>query len=191
MKGKVRVFCRVRPMVKSEVERGCQPIASLIDDFNLTLETRHGPKVFPYDSCFGPNVSQDQIFEDTKRLIQSAIDGYNVCIFAYGQTGSGKTYTMYGTKERPGITPRAIEEVYHVLSQMESFCDIKVSCYMVELYMDTLIDLLVGKENKKPQQNLEIKEDINGMVYIQNVTVKVLFIIMGLYILDQTSHSEG
>ena len=25
---------------------------------------------------------------------QSALDGYNVCVFAYGQTGSGKTYTM-------------------------------------------------------------------------------------------------
>lgn len=37
-----------------------------------------------------------QVFEDTKHLVQSAVDGYNVCIFAYGQTGSGKTFTIYG-----------------------------------------------------------------------------------------------
>lgn len=172
MKGKVRVFCRIRPMLRNEIERGCKVVANPIDDFNLSLETRqHGSKVFPYDSCFGPNATQDQIFEDSKRLVQSAVDGYNVCIFAYGQTGSGKTYTMYGSKEKPGITPRAIEELYHILSQMESFCDIKVSCHMVELYKDTLIDLLVGKENKKTQPPLEIKEDMKGMVYIQNVTV--------------------
>ena len=45
-----------------------------------------------------------QVFEDTKHLVQSAVDGYNVCIFAYGQTGSGKTFTIYGTDDNPGIT---------------------------------------------------------------------------------------
>ena len=43
-----------------------------------------------------------QVFEDTKHLVQSAVDGYNVCIFAYGQTGSGKTFTIYGTNDNPG-----------------------------------------------------------------------------------------
>lgn len=171
MKGKVRVFCRIRPLIKSEVDKECQIVATQIDEFNLNLETEYGPKVFPYDSCFGPTSTQDQIFEDSKRLIQSAVDGYNVCIFAYGQTGSGKTYTMYGSKEKPGITPRSIDELYHILAQMESFCDIKVSCHMLELYMDTLIDLLVSKENKKTQPPLEIKEDIKGAVYVQNITV--------------------
>jgi hypothetical protein len=29
-------------------------------------------------------------------VVESAFQGYNVCIFAYGQTGSGKTFTMMG-----------------------------------------------------------------------------------------------
>jgi Kinesin-like protein len=180
MKGKVRVFCRIRPMLPSELNRGCQPIITPIDDFNISLETRNGPKTFSYDSCFGPNTTQEQVFEDTKRLIQSAVDGYNVCIFAYGQTGSGKTYTMHGTPENPGITPRAADELFNLLSNMQNFCDINVSLHMVELYLDTLIDLLPQKGLKKPL-HLEIKEDIKGMVYIQNVCViNVLFFVKSL-----------
>ena len=29
-------------------------------------------------------------------VVESAFQGYNICIFAYGQTGSGKTFTMMG-----------------------------------------------------------------------------------------------
>jgi hypothetical protein len=37
---------------------------------------------------FHPGCSQERVFEDTRHLVQSAVDGYNVCIFAYGQTGA-------------------------------------------------------------------------------------------------------
>ena len=44
--------------------------------------------------------------------MQSAFDGYNVCVFCYGQTGSGKTYTITGEKSNPGIIYRAMESLF-------------------------------------------------------------------------------
>lgn len=57
----------------------------------------------------------------SQNLIQSTVDGYNVCIFAYGQTGSGNTYTMIGGKDdnnqivAPGIAPRAFETIFELV----------------------------------------------------------------------------
>ena len=58
MKGKVRVYCRVRPLSKSEIDKSCKAIVTVLDDFNIKLETKNGPKKFSYDSCFGPNTTQ-------------------------------------------------------------------------------------------------------------------------------------
>ena len=63
-----------------------------------TRDNGYEEKMYSFDSCFGDNINQDAVFEDTKMLMQSAIDGVNVCVFAYGQTGSGKTYTIQGTE---------------------------------------------------------------------------------------------
>lgn len=97
-KGQIRLFCRVRPLTKSELEReeSKHMAINIQDDMNLSIMGKNGTKHYTFDSIFGPKSKQDDVFEDSKRLIQSAIDGFNVCIFAYGQTGSGKTFTIQG-----------------------------------------------------------------------------------------------
>ena len=68
--------------------------------------------------------------------MQSALDGYNVCLFAYGQTGSGKTYTIQGSPENPGIVPRALEELFILKNTKEQSYSLEFECFMVELYLE-------------------------------------------------------
>lgn len=65
------------------------------------------PSHLPFDTC------QAAVFEEVSDLVQSALDGFKVCLFSYGQTGAGKTHTMQGSRsfEGQGIIPRAIAKV--------------------------------------------------------------------------------
>jgi len=173
MKGKIRVFCRVRPLSEKENEMGSQPIVNIVDEFTVKVDTKYGPKAFSFDAAFGPDTSQDKVFEDTKRLVQSAVDGYNVCIFAYGQTGAGKTFTIQGSDSNPGIAPRSFQEMERILQSMNNYT-YSMECYMVELYLDTLTDLLLPKEQRKNPPHLDIKEDMKGMIFVQGVTKHII-----------------
>ena len=86
MKGAIRLFCRIRPLSNNELSREESkiPIALSKDEFTVELHGKTQNVNYNFDSVFGPDSTQDQVFEETRRLVQSAIDGFNVCIFAYG-----------------------------------------------------------------------------------------------------------
>ena len=89
LKGAIRVYARCRPFAKYELERGCEQVVKFVDDTALKVRGARGDKEFEFDAAFSPASTQDEVFEDTRRLIESFLDGFNVCLFAYGQTGSG------------------------------------------------------------------------------------------------------
>jgi len=172
LKGKIRVYCRVRPMLPFEKNRGQEISVSVPDDMTITHAWKSEAKdrEYVFDSVFTPDIRQEVVFESTKHLVQSAVDGYNVCIFAYGQTGSGKTFTIYGSDSQPGLTPRGITELFSILERDSVKFTSSVKCYMLELYQNTVVDLLAP--SKKKPVKLDIKTDAGGMVVVQGAVVE-------------------
>lgn len=170
MKGRIRVYVRVRPMGRSEAAKGCRDAVVKDGKLSVLVQGANGEgskKVFDFDHVFGGSEgnTQTDVFKDTKHLCMSVVDGYNVCIFAYGQTGSGKTFTMIGAGDvstclKPngdfddlaGITPRAVSELFRLLNERHAQVEFEVEVQMFQLYRDGLDDLLAetskGKDKK-------------------------------------------
>ena len=81
---------------------------------------------FSFDKSFPPETPQAAVFTELSELVQSVLDGYNVCVFAYGQTGSGKTFTIEGIttdtdepEKLAGIIPRAVAQIFESVKLME------------------------------------------------------------------------
>ncbi|XP_018022795.2 kinesin-like protein KIN-14I isoform X1 [Hyalella azteca] len=171
MKGKIRVFCRLRPPTELERRRGSEDVTQVEDQFSLGVNSTRGYKSFVFDRVFKPHESQEAVFQDTNALIQSAMDGYNTTIMAYGQTGSGKTYTMIGEAGSPGIAPRAFNRLFELAEEGRARQEVQIHCYMLELYNDKLIDLLRGNSHIEPEK-LEVKRDKRGSVHVQGALVR-------------------
>ncbi|CAL9027433.1 unnamed protein product [Prunus brigantina] len=172
MKGKIRVFCRLRPLNEKEIADKERGTTTSVDEFTVEHPWKDDKlKQHTYDRVFDGNATQQDVFEDTRAsfLLFSSVDGYNVCIFAYGQTGSGKTYTIYGSDANPGLTPRATAELFKIMKRDSNKFSFSLKAYMVEVYQDTLVDLLLPKNSKRLK--LDIKKDSKGMVSVENITV--------------------
>jgi len=182
LKGNIRVVIRMRPLLKNErpsqVSNGKVEIK---DDTTVGVtSSATGLKLFDFYRAFSDVSSQVEIFDEIKPLMQSAIDGFNICFMAYGQTGTGKTYTIYGeeSEKNKGILPRACEDLFYHLKRMgvqdedpqkyatSDTCTFTVKCSMVELYVDTLYDLL---DTKNKDKKIEIRQNPSGGTFLQGV----------------------
>ncbi|OVA03909.1 Kinesin [Macleaya cordata] len=170
LKGNIRVFCRIRPLIEEEKFGDLRSVVALDSSKVLLKLAENKSKQYSFDKVFDPGSSQDEVFSEVEPVIKSAVDGYNACIFAYGQTGTGKTFTMEGTHDCPGVVPRAIEELFKQAADSNHTFIITFS--MLEIYMGNLRDLLVPQMTKPTDamtQCLSIQTDPKGGIEIENL----------------------
>ena len=151
MKGQLRVSCRIRPLsVKEKAQQSDHAVYALDSSHvAIVLPELDTPRVFEFDSVFRPDCSQqvmEEIFDDCRDLVQSAVDGHNVTVMTYGQTGAGKTYTLFGNKHQEGLAQYMIREVFARLGDQEGEVSehpkVTVCGSALELYNNHFIDLL-------------------------------------------------
>ncbi|XP_050045529.2 uncharacterized protein [Dermacentor andersoni] len=175
MKGKIRVCCRVKPLTTDQQNKDALSVIDATDDYTLVVHAPRGDKEFTFDRVFMPHHTQEDVFGETNSLVQSAMDGYNVCIFAYGQTGSGKTYTLTGVSnteqlQAEGIAPRAFRRMFELVKENEMKQSFVVTATFVELYNERFVDLL--KANSNPEEKLEVRKDSSGHTFVPGVTTE-------------------
>lgn len=168
LKGNIRVFCRVRPTLSEEsddraeigfpdADTDCKEVAIQGPEQKSAMgNISKSTSAFSFDRVFSPSSQNAEIFEEISQLVQSALDGYNVCIFCYGQTGSGKTYTM---SSLDGMIPRTVTQIYETAKSLEEKgWKYTMEGSFIEVYNETLNDLL-GKAEEWEKKKHEIRHD--------------------------------
>lgn len=205
LKGNIRVFCRIRPLLPEErqptTENLFQPVARSCGrglEVYAPVDAKKGrprndrppfaaesapasganerPKwVFQFDRVFDALSTQKQVFEEISQLVQSALDGYKVCIFAYGQTGSGKTFTMIGDHQNPGMIPLSVRQIFaHAAKLSEQGYVFSFEACFLEIYNEHIRDLLakesVATGDSTEPNKFAIKVDrATGSTYVSDV----------------------
>ncbi|KAJ3358982.1 hypothetical protein GGF32_009847 [Allomyces javanicus] len=207
LKGNIRVFCRVRPMLPKELEREENRMARMVFapsgkavELVEVSKSADGSKTvtkplpFAFDRVFDPSATQTAVFDEISQLVQSALDGYNVCIFAYGQTGSGKTFTMEGAGPSPtdaalidvddavalnaaayaddhrGMIPRAVDQIFASAAALkEQGWTYSFKAQYIEIYNETLRDLL-APPNATTTTKYQIQH-ANGRTIVTDATL--------------------
>lgn len=153
--GSIRVNVRVRPFITNDKFEDQKTPTVTCDSRNelslripsgiLKSENHQQEYYFNFERIYPSTSTQDNLFSELSSLIQSSIDGHNVCVFSYGQTGAGKTYTMLGGEDSQslGLLPRTVDLLFARAEQLEKVgvkCSFGV-CF-TEIYNNKMVNLL-------------------------------------------------
>jgi hypothetical protein len=119
--------------------------------------------VWEFDRVFGGDASQASVFEEVRPMAAAVLDGVAACVFAYGATGSGKTHSMIGPVSARGCNYRLLTELMRLAAEREASHAHAVRVSLVEVYNDTLVDLLADETPKRRLRLPDDTEDTGAM----------------------------
>lgn len=175
------MYVRCRPFLRCDGDEAVAGQASLTfhpegTSVSVAVPGRTGQS-FNFDHVFSMGSSQEEVYSNIEDLVQSALDGYRVCIFSYGQTGSGKTHTMTGDHTDEGIIPRSVRQILSNAIELQNNAGWKISleASIVELYNEDVRDLLcpaaassavAGSDKDKLKISImQGRVNVSGLVY--------------------------
>jgi kinesin family protein C2/C3 len=88
--------------------------------------------------------------------------------FVLSFLGSGKTFTMEGYGANIGVSPRAINELFHQIEGVKESSTYSLSLSMLEIYNETIRDLLDSSKATN-KDKLDIRQTPEGNV-VQGLT---------------------
>lgn len=167
VRGGARVLCRIRPTPAGE-DRSRQCAVEVADRNTLKVGSSGAATASFHrfnGAVFGPETSQEIVFEEVKGLVQSAVDGFNVLVCAAGAARSGKSYTIFGPqsggrgaprqRDWTGLASRAMQELFAIEEQDRWRAALEVEMQLVEVRGQRVVDLLGrGTSAAKPTSGL-------------------------------------
>nr|AMS24231.1 kinesin 8-IIb protein [Marsilea vestita] len=173
---RIRVYVRIRPISKKEKEVGarcCVKAANgkeiyltemALESDYLRLKRLKG-RYFIFDGAFPENTNQEEVYRtSTEQLVEAVLEGKNSSVFCYGATGAGKTFTMLGTMKDPGVMVLALKDLFAKLKQRSSEGEHSVRLSYLEVYNETVRDLL------SPGRALVLREDLKQGIVAAGLT---------------------
>eukprot|EP01118_Nematostelium_gracile_P012658 TRINITY_DN4653_c0_g1_i1.p1 TRINITY_DN4653_c0_g1~~TRINITY_DN4653_c0_g1_i1.p1 ORF type:complete len:621 (+),score=131.39 TRINITY_DN4653_c0_g1_i1:155-2017(+) len=194
-KENIRVVCRFRPENDEELKKGkfCIDFDPDTKSARLNLEKSYD---FNFSKVYQPFSTQEEVYEySAQPLVEAVLKGYNAAVISYGQTGAGKTFTMQGpgfddprtfegglNENTKGIIPRILQDLFSSVAVASSSYEFELSASYLEIYNETLVDLLRKKPTSKLDKisgsksekipKLEIRQTADKGLWITDVTEK-------------------
>jgi kinesin family member 6/9 len=147
--------------------------------FDRVLPVRT-PAALPEPSTEGDSIpvpddaGQTEIFEEAVLpVLRSFVGGVNGAVLAYGGVGSGKTHTICGSTTEyrlRGSVPRALEFMFKTVEEHAHDRELVVEVSFMELYCETIRDLLVGGRSPAGKPPLRV-EEVDGSTRVRGLTI--------------------